>query len=663
MDSPEPTPMGFKKMLRLSIKAWPFIQPQLVHLVILVLLSGIALGGGFLAGYAGLDLITNKILIGEKLQPLQAKILLLGDEYVTTDPVQLGQGQTNEEKELSEQTSELDPEHQLTKDQRRTVRNRVIIWTIIGACLAALLGYGAYYYTMWIWQSVNQNLRVEMVSRVETLSLKFHEDSRVGDGVFRVYQDSAMIVNLIQSGLLEPLFSAGSLFLSLLVLGIFHPWLSVIALVTMAFMVLIAALSTHRIRARALANRLANSDLLARTQESFTFAKLVKANNAEGRILNRFRSDSRHALNAAYFLRTDMVGVGWLVSVVVCIGALLSEYLIVIWVIAEQETFKGAYFVTLVGFAIFNAAAYQVATLQADGTAGGSRGLLGTWMRIQDLFVALERAYFFLDVENEVKESEHPKQMPESIQTIRWNNVSFAYQPNRPVFSELNLQADQGSLTAIVGSTGVGKSTLMSLLLRLMDVDQGSVEINGINVREFAISDLRQQIAIALQKNVLFAETIANNIAFGSRDLSREEIVNAAKIATADEFIDLLPKGYDTELGERGGKLSSGQRQRLSIARAVVRNTPVLILDEPTASLDAKTEERVLQNISDWGTNRLIFLITHRIATIRKADQIAFLENGKVVEVGTHEELIAIPNGSYRTMIDTELSSIESAIV
>ena len=169
---------------------------------------------------------------------------------------------------------------------------------------------------------------------------------------------------------------------------------------------------------------------------------------------------------------------------------------------------------------------------------------------------------------------------------------------------------------------------------------------------------MRSNAAIALQKNVLFATSVHENIAYAEGKVARENVAAAARVACADQFIDELDKGYDTELGERGGKLSTGQRQRLSIARAVLRDTPILILDEPTAALDAETEQQVLSNLSNWGRKRVVLLITHRLSTIRNADQIAFLENGVVAELGSHDELMALPTGRYRAFVEAETEGV-----
>ena len=204
-------------------------------------------------------------------------------------------------------------------------------------------------------------------------------------------------------------------------------------------------------------------------------------------------------------------------------------------------------------------------------------------------------------------------------------------------------------------------TTMMSLLLRLYDPDEGQIRVNGIDLREFGIQDLRSNVAIALQQNVLFAQSVADNIRYGREDISDEAVVRAATIACADDFIREMPQGYATELGERGGKLSTGQRQRLSIARAVLRDTPILILDEPTASLDAETEQKVITNLAEWGRDRAVFIITHRLSTIRNADQIAFLADGSIRELGAHDELIKA-GGEYSQFVQAESGSSSQSV-
>jgi ABC-type multidrug transport system fused ATPase/permease subunit len=669
-DESELPQMSFRKMFRLSLRTWPYMRPMLKHLVVVL---AFALSGGLLGmatGFIGTDLFTNKVLIGEKLQPIQATVLFVGDEYVTTDPVKLGQGPRKESSAkkatgkgkgtlvtAAEETEYAEPE--LTQGQRRTVRNRLLIWGVIGGIFSAIILSAFYYYTTWIWQSINQNLRVAMVESAENLSLKYHDSARVGDAIFRVYQDSSMIVNLLQSGIIYPLMTLYGVIIGLVFIAAFDPWFALMAIMVAIPIGCVIVASTSRIRRRSLANRVANSDLTSGAQEIFAAIKVVKANRAERQVFDRFNSDSTRALNTAYFLRLDMV---LLTAIVALLGGgmvIFSEYIMVTWVLEKRETFLGAMVATFIGFVMWNYGAILIARGRVEGLAGSGRGLLGMWMRMQDLFIALDRAFYLLDLEPDVVDPANPVDFPAPIQRVSWQSVGFGYDNSRPILKGVDLNADAGTVTAIVGTTGSGKSTLMSLLLRLYDPDEGVVQVNGTDIRDMTIDDIRANTAIALQKNVLFTDTVANNISFGATQVTQEAVTAAAKIACADDFVLGMSHGYDTELGERGGKLSAGQRQRLSIARAVIRDTPILILDEPTASLDARTEQQVLSNLAAWGKEKVIFLITHRLSTIRGADQIAFLEDGKIVELGQHEELMARGGGRYRAFVDAELEGTE----
>ena len=661
-----PPQMSFRRMFQLALRTWPYIKPMFLHLLVLGALGSSGLLVALVTGLVGTDLWTNKVLIGEKLQPIQATVLFVGDQYITTDPQKLGQGKAKS-KSADKSGNPLitkvpamsqEAESELTHEQRRTVRNRLLIWSIIGAVGGAVVGMFMWYYSTWVWHNVNQNLRVAMAERAESLSLRYHDNHRIGDAMFRVYQDSAQIVNLLQGAIISPAITIYYLLFGMVFLAAFDPWFALMMVAVAIPLGWIAVMTTPRIRMRSMANREANSALTARSQEVFSALRLVKANHAEDIVFEQFDADSRRALDAAYFLRLDMVLVGMAFAMLGGGLLLAAEYVMVIWVIEERETFLGALVATFIGFVVWNYGAFSSARGRVEGATGSARGLIGIWMRMQDLFIALERAFYLLDLEPEVTDPENPVAFPAPIDSVSWENLSFGYVADKQVLNGAALQTRAGTVTAIVGGTGSGKSTLMSLLLRLYDPDEGRICINGVDLRDMSINDIRANAAIALQKNVLFTDTVRNNIVFGAPHVERHAVEEAAEIACAKEFILEMSKGFDTELGERGGKLSAGQRQRLSIARAVVRDTPILILDEPTASLDARTEQQVLENLAAWGAGRIILLITHRLSTIRNADQIAFLENGQIVELGRHDELMTRANGLYRAFVEAEILGV-----
>jgi ATP-binding cassette, subfamily B, bacterial MsbA len=268
---------------------------------------------------------------------------------------------------------------------------------------------------------------------------------------------------------------------------------------------------------------------------------------------------------------------------------------------------------------------------------------------LQQTMAASERIFETLDTHTEVVDRPGARPLAGLSRTIEFKDVVFNYDDDRThkILRGVSLTVHAGDMVAIVGRSGAGKTTMVNLLLRFYDVTSGSIAIDGVDVRDLALASLRKQIGIVTQETVLFDDSIANNIAYGSEGAGREAIEAAARAAHAHDFIAAMPAGYDTAIGERGQRLSGGQRQRLAIARALLKNSPILILDEATSSLDSESEQLVQEALANLMANRTAIVIAHRLSTVRRASQIVVLERGRIVEIGRHEELLARPGGAY----------------
>ena len=614
--------LGFKLVVGLLWRCMGLLRPVRKHLWRLC-------GGFMILGilvfpfiFIGGDVFWTRALVGDPLTAEEAG--LLGWDPARTVHVE-----------------------KLAPEIRRDLVVQVIWITGILALLLTPVFLGLLYYGMWILQRVNQVLRVELLDRLQSLSLRFHAENQVGDALYRIYQDSSMVTQLINVLFITPLMAFGRFLFTLAVVGAYDPGLAGLLLVTWPPAILIGAFVSKRLRVRFRNSREANSRLTSRIQETLTGIRVIKAYGAEQSEQERFEWSSREAFRHAFRARS------WLASFQVVIFWVLGTVTLTAIAIATLKTRDATPLaVAVMGFTAWNLGLYNVFKGQLGNGTESVRDIFATWGRVQDVAIGLDRAFEVLDLEPEVSDAPDAIDLPPFAKEITFEQVSFAYQSDRPVLQGIDLRASAGSITAIVGPTGSGKSTLVSLLLRLFDPDQGSIKIDERDLRSIKLASLRQSVAIALQENLLFGESILENIRFAVPTASRAAVEAAARVACADEFIRKLPEGYDTLLGERGTKLSTGQRQRLSIARALLKDAPILILDEPSASLDARTELRLMENLAEWGQDRAIFLITHRFSIIRRSHQIAVLKKGRIVETGTHDTLIGVEAGDYRALAE-----------
>jgi ATP-binding cassette, subfamily B, bacterial len=276
--------------------------------------------------------------------------------------------------------------------------------------------------------------------------------------------------------------------------------------------------------------------------------------------------------------------------------------------------------------------------------------------------VGFERIREVLEMEGQVRDLRHARKAPRLKGHIKFDRVHFGYKDDQMILKDVSFEIKPGQIAAFVGPTGAGKTTIISLIPRFYDPNAGKVLIDGVDVRRFKQRSLRQQISFVLQETLLFHAPIWHNIAYGKPEATREEIIRAAKLANAHEFIEKMPEGYNTMVGERGVTLSGGQRQRIAIARAIIRNSPILILDEPTSSLDAASEELVFEALNRLMEGKTCIVIAHRLATIQRADMIFVLEDGKIVEQGPHQHLLE-QNGLYSQLYDLQFNNEEKDVL
>ena len=510
------------------------------------------------------------------------------------------------------------------------------------------------YYYIFIMQRVNQDLRMALLERWHRLSLRYHSEHRVGDSVYRLYQDSAQVTavvgTVVQALQLVIAYVTGVIFLFAL-----DPILGSMTLTVIVAALLWGRWYSPRMRVKSLASREANSDFTSRVQETFAAVKLLKAYGTEKTEQRRLEDDSVHAFNASYRVRSLMAIVGIVMFSLAAGVLLIGQFLTAIWAFGERETFA-TILVALVGlsFIKWNLSAYNSAQEQLGLSSVAVRDLVDRWTQAQDMAMGLNRVFDILDIEPDVRNRPNASLLRAFNKEIRFDGVEFSYEPDRQVLRDISFTAVPGSITALVGPTGSGKSSLLCLLYRLFDPDSGSISIDGVDLRDLDLDSLRSKISVALQENVLFGISLRDNIRYVAPEADDEQVLEAARVACVEDYVASLPDGLDTVLSDRGGKLSSGQRQRLSIARAIAKDSPILILDEPTAALDALTEHQVLERLAAWGRNRAIFLITHRISTIQRADRILYLDHGEILENGSHDELMAYERGRYRQFVETE---------
>ena len=522
------------------------------------------------------------------------------------------------------------------------VLNFAVLAVAVIAIIGAICSYLENYLTTSVGQSVMHDLRRTLYHHIQRLSLAEHDEKRTGDLIGRVTTDIEAIQSFITSALLGILSSVLTL-AGIIGIMIYLNWrFTLISLAIAPVLFLVVYIFTRRIKKASRAVRKKESELLSIVQEVFSSIRVVKAFAREDYEERRFERQSLENVETALQARNLKGTLAPIVDILVAIGTCLMLGYGARLVLAGQLTPGG-----LVLFLFYLGMMYKP-----------MRDLSKMTDTVSKAEVGFDRIREVLDTESGMRDLSTARPAGRFKGKIEFDKVSFGYTHDQLILKDMSFVIEPGQVAAFVGPTGSGKSTIISLVARFYDPLSGQVRIDCTNIRNFTMKSLRQQISFVLQETLLFRAPIWQNIAYGRPEAKREEIIRAAKLANAHEFIEEMPEGYDTMVGERGVTLSGGQRQRIAIARAVIRNTPILILDEPTSGLDAASEQTVFEALDRLMKGKTCIVIAHHLGTIRHADIIFVVKDNALVERGTHDELMAA-GGVYSELYEIQFRKEE----
>jgi len=486
-------------------------------------------------------------------------------------------------------------------------------------------------------------LRGRVYSHIQKLSLAFHDQERTGDLVSRVTSDIDSIQSFITQGLLGILINVITLIGMIAVMFYLNWRFTLIALSVAPFLFAVVYSYTRRIKKASRAVRKKEGEITSVVEEVLSSIRVVKAFAREDFEVQRLEEEGLEGVELALRARSLKARLTPIVDIIVAIGTCL-----VLWFGAHLVMNGSLSAGAMVVFILYLGKMYKPMQELSKMTDTYSKAAVG-YERIQEI----------LETAKEVKDSRRAIRAPRFRGKIEFDNVSFSYVPDIPILEDVSFTIGAGQLAALVGPTGAGKTSIISLIARFYDPLAGIVKIDGTDIRRFQQKTLRQQISFVLQETMLFHASVWQNIAYGKPEASREEILRAAEQANASEFIEKLPQGYDTVLGERGMTLSGGQRQRLAIARAVIRDTPILIMDEPTSGLDSASEKLVFEALDRLIQNKTAIVIAHRLSTVRNANIIFVVQDGRIMAQGKHDDLLE-SGGLYAEFYGLQFNGEES---
>ena len=517
------------------------------------------------------------------------------------------------------------------------------VGVILFAAFQGVLRYLNGYLSTWTSQRITNDIKFDLFERLINMHPQFFDDNSSGIIISRYVNDpqtaSVGIIDQLKT-ITTSIFGA----LGLIAVMIYSSWiLAIIGVLVLVAAFIPVALIRKRIKDASNRNMVIGGNITTNINETYNGNKVMTAYGLQERQNKYFREQLWDAfkVNMSLYKRS-----GWMSPIM---------YLIASFGIAGVLGF-GTYLINI-GYMTAGGFASFVTSLLLLYKPVKTLG--NTLTNIQNLFVALGRVFELFDLDSEIKNCENPTEMKDLNSSIEFKNVVFEYVENVPVLNNISLKISKNETIALVGNSGGGKSTIVNLIPRFYDVKSGSIEIDNINIKNYSLESLRANISMVFQDNFLFSGTIKENIMMGNPNASNEELEKVIEYAHLQDVLNELPEGINTVLGERGVTLSGGQRQRVAIARAMLRNSPIVILDEATSALDNESEAIVQKAMDNLMQNKTVFIIAHRLSTIKNANRIAVINDGELVELGSHEELMQIQNGQYKALYEMQFKKQE----
>lgn len=498
--------------------------------------------------------------------------------------------------------------------------------------------YYRQYFAQWTGSKILFDIREQLFTHLQKLSLKFYANRKVGEIISRVIHDVEQTKNFVITGLMNVWLDTATILIALAIMFSMDVWLTIVAIIMFPFYGFSIKYFYGRLRKLTRVRSQALAEVQGHLHERVQGMNVIKSFALEDYEQGEFSKKNNHFLEKALEHTRWNAKTFAVVNTVTDIAPLLVIFVSSYFVI-QGNLELGA----MVAFVMYMERLYNPL-----------RRLVNSSTTLTQSIASMDRVFQLIDEEYDIKDKENAEELTNVKGNISFENVSFRYDEHSDyVLQHFHLNINEGETIALVGMSGGGKSTIISLIPRFYDVTEGSIKIDGIDIRNYKVRSVRNNIGMVLQDNVLFSDTIKNNILMGNPYATDEEVIDAAIRANAHEFIMNLPNGYDTEVGERGVKLSGGQKQRIAIARVFLKNPPILILDEATSSLDLESEHYIQEALEVLAKDRTTIIVAHRLSTITHADQIVVIENGTIVEKGTHEELMN-KKGSYYNLFQVQ---------